>query len=198
MITAAQTRSIKEVVAAVGVASVVFAACVALVASATLVVLIGTGATPDDAFHEASVIPESLSGRVHWQPHAADLPRDVEPSTEEAIEGTWVRAFGDLELHAQGHADVALETWFIGRALRSAEQFVPSADGATRSVALSHEITVDFYSADGQVLSLTSQTLVERTSRNESESVTETFQALLILSDGNWRIEQLVRGGQRS
>lgn len=197
-----RTSRAKEIAAAVGISWLVLAAGLTLALLTAIVVAVGTGASPDDAFHEATVIPESLSGRVIWLPAAVDLPRSVEPSTQEAVEGTWVRAFGDLELVAEGHDDVALETWFIGRALQTASALESGTKSSITSTAVRHQIVVTFYSADGQVLSLSSATTIERErtgvggSASVSETVTEQFQALLILSDGNWRIEQFIRGGQ--
>lgn len=197
-----RTSRAKEIAAAVGISWLVLAAGLTLALLTAIVVAVGTGASPDDAFHEATVIPESLSGRVIWLPAAVDLPRSVEPSTQEAVEGTWVRAFGDLELVAEGHDDVALETWFIGRALQTAWALESGTKSSITSTAVRHQIVVTFYSADGQVLSLSSATTIERErtgvggSASVSETVTEQFQALLILSDGNWRIEQFIRGGQ--
>lgn len=197
-----RTSRAKEIAAAVGISWLVLAAGLTLALLTAIVVAVGTGASPDDAFHEATVIPESLSGRVIWLPAAVDLPRSVEPSTQEAVEGTWVRAFGDLELVAEGHDDVALETWFIGRALQTAWALESGTKSSITSTAVRHQIVVTFYSADGQVLSLSSATTIERErtgvggSASVSETVTEQFQALLILSDGNWRIEQFIRSGQ--
>lgn len=190
------TRRAKELAAAAGLVGLSLCLCIAMLASTALVVNVGSGASPGDAFHETNVIPESLSGRVRWLSDSATLSRQVEPATREAIEGTWVRAFGDLELVAEGHHDVALQTWFVGRALRSAQAHSEASSELVPSAALAHEIRVDFYSADGQILSLTSTSTIRRGTATEVKISTETYQALLILADGNWRIEQLVRGGQ--
>lgn len=162
-----------------------------------------TGASVADAFSETAVVPAELAGQVTWLPDTRALPREVEPSTRESIEGAWVRALsvvssiptGPLELRTQAEET----TWFSGRALR---QFDSLANEQWQPISFSdHELAVDFYSADGQIMTLeaemTATTTIDDPAGETEPSVTiaqrETMTAVLILQDGNWRIEHLVR-----
>ena len=62
---------------------------------------------------------------------------------------------------------------------------------------VSHEITPDFYSIDGQIL----VAQVERTAVvaiEAGEAPTDVVRVVFVLRDGNWRIEHLVRQGDAS
>jgi len=162
-----------------------------------------TGASVADAFSETAIVPVELAGQVTWLPDTRDLPREVEPSTRESIEGAWVRALsvvstvpsGPLELRTQAEET----TWFSGRALR---QFTSLANENMAPVSFSdHDLAVDFYSADGQIMTIeaemTAITEIADPSGEPDAVITtaqrETMTAVLILQDGNWRIEHLVR-----
>lgn len=185
---------VKGLVAAIGGGMALLVVSALLAGGSLAVILTGTGADPRDAFSEASVVPASLAGRVVWQPDADDLPRAVEPRTRVDLEAAWVRAFAHLETAGAASMDQSgLETWFEGPALSSVLAQLQGGDTPRGLVASGHELTVHFYSEDGQIVSLSSQTRVERTVAGSLFSSVDTYEAVVVLSDGNWRIRHLER-----
>lgn len=178
---------------------------VAVLVGVLSVVRASTGASIADAFSETAIIPAELAGNVTWLPDAGDLARTVEPTTRESLEGAWVRAMSIAALQSEGPLTLGNRaeptTWFSGRAL---EQFATTKDEQVVPTTFSeHELEVLFYSADGQIVSLSAEmtaTSVLRSDASDSERRTtlatrEKVVAVLILQDGNWRIDQLVRRG---
>lgn len=63
---------------------------------------------------------------------------------------------------------------------------------------LGHELQLTFYSEDGQIVGLRSNSVLERSHTLEDESVmiretVESYEAVLVLDDGNWRVHHWVR-----
>jgi len=134
---------------------------------------------------------------VAWGDDDPDLARRVEPETREQLTATWLRAHDALERAAQGDAS-GLDVWFVGPALDHAEaRYTGNHDaGVAASHPVAHRLQVRFYSLDGQVAVITSDTTYERTTSGESGeriATLERIEAIVVLADGNWRIHHLER-----
>jgi len=181
----------KQLIAGAGTVVGVLAVACALVLGSFAVIVTGTGANPRDAFTETTPIPASLAGRVTWTPDAADLARSVEPQTRIELESAWVEAFAALEAGATGRS--ALDTMFQGRALDTIRAQLATRGATAGPVAHDHRLTVHFYSEDGQIVALSSQTRIEHPIPGGTLRSTDSFDAVLVLADGNWRILQIER-----
>jgi hypothetical protein len=165
----------------------------------------GDGADPDEAFSATELVPESLGATVTWSDDAADLVRIVEPTTRDEVAAAWLRANDALMRAAEGDLG-GLDVWFTGPALDGArERFDPSGDGASASrattvrssIAIAHDLRVEFYSLDGQIVVLRSASDVP-VAEAEGEGDTPSWstvrsEVILVLSDGNWRIRNIER-----
>ena len=139
---------------------------VVLVGAAFVVVRARTGADPADAFTPTEVVPQSLRGVVTWLDDETDLDRLMEPPTRLDLEGAWLRAAAARELDS----DVS-------------EQIV------------GHELRVDFYSLDGQIVGISGHSQVRREVGSTTALLRETHESVLVLTDGRWEIDRRVITG---
>jgi len=149
----------------------------------TVVISFSTGANPSDAFTPAAEPLAVRSETVEWNPDEPGLLRSMERTTRTDVANTWVGALS-------AEADT---TWFSGGALErrldAAGLEPPAGVRWTR-----HGITTYFYSLDGQVLGLeihSDGTL--DTGEGEAISLAERYEVVMVLRDGNWRVERLTR-----
>lgn len=179
---------VKRWIALAGLVAIAASIVVAIGIGAVTVQQAGDGADPDEAFSPTENIPGALTADVVWEPDAANLVRLVEPSTREAVAVMWLRADDALERAAGGETS-GLDVWFVDGALGAAQgRFADDAAAVEVAPAIGHRLRVDFYSLDGQVIVLSADTI-----RLRPESTVERLEALLVLSDGNWRIRHLER-----
>lgn len=157
---------LKQLLAAAGLLLGLVGGVAVLTGAAIIVVQTGTGADPADAFTPTDLIPESLRGTVNWLDDTPSLDRAMEPTTRRALEAAWLRQSAAAEL-----------------------------DTASGPRALDHELQISFYSLDGQVVGATATTLVARDLGDRTVVMRELHEAVIILTDGRWEFEQLVRVG---
>lgn len=194
------TRTIKRWIAFGG-------SVVALMALSGLLLLIsfavresGEGADPDRAFSSTALDSDALLAEIAWLPDDDGLVRRMEPSTRDQLSVAWLRADDAVNRAAFGDLS-GLEVWFVDAALANAEaRFDTEATddfAVSTAPAVAHQLQVDFYSLDGQVVVLSIDTIRSRPAvRNERESAVDVFErleAMLVLSDGNWRVRHLER-----
>lgn len=186
-------RTLGATAAALGLVAVVFA----LAGLGAAVEETDGDADPDTAFSATEVVPRALAGQVIWDDDDADLARRMEPTTREQLTATWLRAHDALERAAEGDR-TGLDVWFVGPALARAQaRYGPdrSGDSVDASHPVAHRLRVRFYSLDGQVVVLTSDTTYERPAPGTGARVAtvERVEAIAVLADGNWRIRNLER-----
>lgn len=148
-------------------------------------------------FTDAAELPEELFDAVVWAEDPAGLPREMEPLTRVDVTNSWLRAWEQLRIVALTGETEGVEVYFSSSALESVLAAASSWDG--RSVRQEgHDLQLTFYSEDGQVIGLTST--ASRLIRSErldgrkwTQETIESFEALLVLEDGNWRVHHLVR-----
>lgn len=165
-------------------------AALVVVAITVLIVAAGSGADPSDAFTEAPLIPADIAELVTWEPDAPDLVRSVEPTTRDGLAATWVRGHAAIERAIEVGDLRPLETWFSDGGLVRAKA-LSTAPSATAEVVVweHHEADVRFYSLDGQIVGLN----ITATGRLSGQLIAESFEVVMALRDGNWRIERFER-----
>jgi len=155
--------SLKQLLAAAGLVLGLAGGAALLTVAAVVVVRAGTGADPADAFNPTDLVPESLRGTVTWLDDPADLDREMEPTTRTALEAAWLRAAATHEL---------------------------APDGPVR--ATGHQLTVSFYSLDGQIASLSGARLVVREVGGVAVRIRESHDSVLVRTDARWEIARRV------
>ncbi len=172
-------------------------AAAALSLSATVLASLSQSANTEAVFNDAAELPEELFDAVIWAPDPADLPRQMEPLTRVDVTNSWLRAWEQLRIVAETGETTGVEVYFSHSARSGVLAAASSWEG--RSVRqVGHDLQLTFYSEDGQVIGLTAteSRLVrseELNGREWTQETVESFEALLVLEDGNWRIHHLVR-----
>lgn len=198
--SAVSTKTIKRCIAAAGALAAVATLAGLLLLISYAVKETGAGADPDRAFSSTQLDSDALLAEIAWLPDAGDLVRAIEPSTRDQIGVAWLRADDALDRAALGDLS-GLEVWFVDAARANAEarfEVAPTvAFDVMTAPAVAHQLRVDFYSLDGQVVVLSVDTIRERplvgSVPSSTVDVFERLEAMLVLSDGNWRVRHLER-----
>jgi hypothetical protein len=156
----------------------------------------GDGADPDEAFSATELVPNSLAASVEWVDDAPDLAREFEPATRDAVTAAWLRANDALMRAADGDVG-GLDVWFTGPALTESHRrfarddtgrLATGASMTSSPVAMAHELGIEFYSLDGQIIVLRTTTTFLEEAVNDVRA-----EVILVLADGNWRVRNIER-----
>ena len=173
------------------------AAAAVLLLSSTIMASIVRDQETQDIFTDAAVIPPELLDEIVWLEDPDDLPREMEPLTRIAVTSSWIRAWEQLEIVARTGDTSGVEVYFANSAREGVLERAGQWSG--RSVSqVGHDLQLSFYSEDGQVIGLSSvDSHLVRTDRVDDVEFTretrESYDAVLVLDDGNWRIHHWVR-----
>lgn len=151
-----------------------------------------------EVFTDAAELPDDLLDAVTWLPDTEGIPRSMEPLTRADVTSAWIRAWSQLTVAAETGDTSGMEVYFSNSALQGV--LAGAESSSNRPVfQIGHDLQLTFYSEDGQVVGLTAvQSRLLRAEpfddgvRRFFESE-ESFEAVLILEDGNWRIQHWVR-----
>lgn len=172
------------------------AAAAVLVSSAIMASIVSDQETLE-IFTDAAVIPPELLDEIVWLEDPNDLPREMEPLTRIAVTSSWIRAWEQMEIVAKTGDTSGVEVYFSGSARKGVLERAGQWSG--RSVSqVGHDLQLTFYSEDGQVIGLSSvdSHLLRNDVVDDVNFVRETresYDAVLVLEDGNWRIQHWVR-----
>ncbi len=173
------------------------AATVVVLGTSQLMASLTSSAETADVFTEAAELPPDLIDSVVWGPDPVDLPRSMEPLTRLDVTASWLRAWEQLRIVAETGDTSAVEVYFSSSAREAILSRANSWDG--RPVRqLGHKLALTFYSEDGQVIGLRStDTRLERSIEVGDQTLVveskESYEAVLVLEDGNWRVHHWVR-----
>ena len=149
--------------------------------------------------------PIDLTWRADANQSGRDLDRsrDLDPFTRSQIESAYKRAW--LQWHfsyTKGEA-FGLETYFTGPALAAVEDSIANANEQGLSVAqvdTRHDLEVTFFSAAGSIIAFTDHhaTVMQMVWDEAGELVfsaetTATYDVVMLLNDGRWRIRHWLR-----
>jgi hypothetical protein len=161
---------------------------------ADVVLRASTGADPASIFNEPIQAPVELLEVIEWQP---DPPRDgrrLEPTARDRITESYAQAWSSLDRSGRGDPEAPIDVYFSGPALEAARE-ASGSGAAVALVQLDHQLELQFYSDDGQVVALeVGARMVRLIGEGEQQIVvpsTERFDVVMLLEDGNWRIQQL-------
>ncbi len=166
-----------------------------------VVTYFGTGADPRSALNLIPAAPPDLDERLAWRPDAA-AGRDIEPFVRQQVAGAYLRAWAQFNIsHAVGQP-YGLKSYFTGVALDGVSATIAQAAAAgwrIEQADLAHDLELTFYAENGQVVAFTDHNLplVQRlTHADGREQVIETratFDVVMTLKDGNWRVRTWLR-----
>lgn len=182
----------KQIVAAILAAMLALAVVTLLFLVGQLVLRSGSGADPEDAFLEIPIVPERLERLVVWEPDQP-LVREIEPDTRALVESAWVSSWQQITMAQRTGDRDGLAVWFLpGLAEHVAFSVGSDAGRAATIQQLAHDFEATFYSVDGSVMAvnITSEMVREIADGPRLRSI-ERYEAIFLLSDGNWRLQHL-------
>ena len=146
--------------------------------------------------------PPNTGVDVQWHP---DDPlhlsgREMEPFTRTQIASAYERAWLQWNISLLRNEPYGLRTYFAGPALDALQESIPASDERMVQTNTSHRLRLHFYSADGSIVSLSDEaayvTRIVYGSNGEVIHAVEyhcTFDIVLMLEDGHWRIRHMVQ-----
>lgn len=172
-----------------------------------LITYFGSGADPSQALTLIPTAPADLDDRLKWLPDADTAldGRVMEPLTREQIGSAYLLGWSQWAISYELGKPYGLKTYFSPPALNAVTQAVTSTVTAgwnLQQESLKHELQLNFYSDDGSIVSLTDHRaeIVHDVEHAEGgRSIQEwwrTYDIVMRLEDGNWRIGDLVDRGQ--
>ena len=159
---------------------------------------VSTSEETEEIFNEAAVLPADMTAAVTWEPDGPGLSRQMEPLTRQDITDSWLRAWAQLSLVSEGGDPSGLDVYFMSSALDGLQASLQEMKGRPIH-QIGHDLRLDFYSEDGQIVGLeaTNTRLLRAVPMGEAElawyDTIETYEAVLLLVDGNWRVQHWVR-----
>ncbi len=151
-----------------------------------------------DVFTNAAELPDELLDAVTWLPDDEAVSEPISPLMRIDVTSSWIRAWSQMTVAAETGTTSGMEAYFSDSALEGVLAGAQESSG--RPVhQLSHELQATFLSADKQVLGLTAENSrfiraeLFDDGRRRFFQTDESYEAVLVLEDGNWRIHHWVR-----
>ncbi|MEV8508432.1 hypothetical protein AB0368_26920 [Actinoplanes sp. NPDC051475] len=153
------------------------------------------GSLSTSALHEVAELPPEADRLVTWLPDRSDAQRVLDPATRVQIEAAYVRAWAAIGRY-QTTGDTEPVTSTFAEPARGAALAVPRS--ATASWSIAHHLELQFFALDGMTVAVrdTDADIVRSAVTAGLPTLTdvhETYDVVLVLQDGYWRIEQLRR-----
>ncbi|MEM7094110.1 MAG: hypothetical protein AAF567_13980 [Actinomycetota bacterium] len=158
-------------------------------------------------FNVSAKLHHDLVGAVDWRPDPDGLPKALPPLEREALTETWLRAwaqflilsdgFDPVGSAVDGEATDGIAEYFDGAAAE--EMLEQHTDWLGLPIhQIGHDLQLNFYSDDGAVVSISSVGSRFLRGQPVGDSIewydtVETYDAVFVLQDGNWRIYNWVR-----
>ncbi|MEV4639872.1 hypothetical protein AB0J80_21245 [Actinoplanes sp. NPDC049548] len=153
------------------------------------------GSLSTSALHEVAELPPEADRLVTWLPDRGDAQRVLDPATRVQVEAAYVRAWAAIGRY-QTTGDTEPVTSTFAEPARSAALAVPRS--ATASWSIAHHLELQFFALDGMTVAVrdTDANIVRSAVTAGLPTLTdvhETYDVVLALQDGYWRIQQLRR-----
>ena len=152
-----------------------------------------------DIFNDAAALSPDLLTAVRWGPDPDDLSRPMEPLTRDDITRAWLRAWPQLAIVAETGDTSGVDIYFSSSARAALLESVDDLSGAEIR-QISHDLTLSFYSEDGVVVGIRAdevrllrQLPMPGNDLRAYFDTVESYEAVLLLEDGNWRVQHWVR-----
>lgn len=187
---------VKRVIAAVGLLLAAAVGAVVLRQAANALLSAASGADPTSIFNDTPPAPAEVRTGIIWLPDAND-GRVMEPTTRDAITDAYARALAAVDRAGRGDAATPLADYFSGPALEAALDASTDSTVTVATLFVEQSLRLDFYSDDGSVVAIGVPSVdvvrvVDTPDRQRSVvTSSEERRIVMILQDGNWRVEQV-------
>ncbi|TFB87348.1 hypothetical protein E3O44_09565 [Cryobacterium algoricola] len=187
---------IKRLIAALLGLGLIAATMGFLVLSGQITLQSSTGAKVSSGLHEVATVPVNASQLVTWLPDAWQRERVLEPATRMMIAASYIRAWAAIgRFQSTGERPAVIDT-FSGAARRAVLELPRTGPSATWD--LRHSLELEFYALDGATVAFHDggANIARTVGTGVSETVLlshESYDVVMVLEDGFWRIRQLRR-----
>ena len=154
-----------------------------------------TGADQTNIYDLGLNLLENHNPEIKWLPDDSDIGGDINEYLREEISDSYSDAWGILNLSMAEGRDLGLRENFTERKTRIIQEAITSSQPVYRS-DLKHLLKLHFISLDRQVVSFSDHKAIsEITTLNNKViySDTSSYQVVMTLDDGKWRINKMVR-----
>ncbi|TFC17326.1 hypothetical protein [Cryobacterium glucosi] len=187
---------IKRLIAALLGLGLVAATVGLLVLSGQITLQSSTGAKVSSGLHEVATVPVNASQLVSWLPDAWQRERVLEPATRMMIAASYIRAWAAIGRFQSTGERPAVNDTFSGAARRAVLDLPRTGPSATWD--LRHSLELEFYALDGATVAFhdggANIARTVGTGLNETVLLShESYDVVMVLEDGFWRIRQLRR-----
>ena len=193
-----QVNRAKRLIAAAGLVVVAVLGLLVLRQVAGTLLTAASGADPESIFNDTPPAPAEVSEGIRWLPDANE-GREMEPATRDDITDAYSRAVAAIDRAGRGDGSAPISDYLSGPALTQAEQMI-EGDESLVSVAtlmVEQELRLDFYSDDGSVVAIgipfadVVRMIDDDQQRRTIVSTVEERRFVMLLEDGNWRVQQI-------
>lgn len=193
-----QVNRAKRLIAAVGLVVAALIGVLVLRQVAGTLLTAASGADPESIFNDTPPAPAEVSEGIRWLPDANE-GREMEPATRDDITDAYSRAVAAIDRAGRGDENAPIADYLSGPALTQAEQMI-DGDENVASVAtlmVEQELRLDFYSDDGSVVAIgvpfadVVRMIDDDQQRRTIVSTVEERRFVMLLEDGNWRVQQI-------
>ncbi|MDY7541911.1 MULTISPECIES: hypothetical protein [unclassified Cryobacterium] len=187
---------IKRLIAALLGLGLIAATMGLLVLSGQITLQSSTGATVSSGLHEVATVPVNASQLVTWLPDAWQRERVLEPATRMMIAASYIRAWAAIGHFQSTGERPAVNDTFSGSARRAVLELPRTGPSATWD--LRHSLELEFYALDGATVAFHDggANIARTVGTGLNETVLlghESYDVVMVLEDGFWRIHQLRR-----
>jgi len=181
-------KRLKRILLTFGGLAAVFALVIVMLTISTVLVLVGSGADPTDAFRAPDLANTSLSAELSWQ-DGTDSSKLGTLEAERLAAG-WADAIALIERRSNG-ATVEFARRFDPTISRSLAADGPE-DWSPFSVT-EHRITIDLVSRNRQVVAITADVTLHRAFSGVAVESVDTYEAVMTNSERGWVVVALNR-----
>jgi hypothetical protein len=162
---------------------------------------LNTGADRSSILHLEVGSEDAYLPKISWST-AKNKGRPIEEPLIKEIEKDYLQAWYLRNAAFKNNDDYGLSNYFtdsIHTKIFNTIKFNKEQNTTINSTTLSHNPSIDFYSADGKLVVFTDSEVIsyeEVYSKDElvlQQKDTTTYQVIMLLEDGFWRIRQLVK-----
>ncbi|GAA0738814.1 glycoside hydrolase family 2 TIM barrel-domain containing protein [Gaetbulibacter jejuensis] len=162
---------------------------------------LNTGADRSAMLHTEIKKIDQYLPKVHWQ-STNNEGRPIDSENLKAIQNDYLDAWYVRHVAYKTNTKNGIEDYFTDSARENIYQFIAlnsSKNITVESTTLSHNITLEFFSEDGQLAVITDRDVQEykRVFQNKKQLLetkeVSTYKVVLLLEDGFWRVRHFIK-----
>lgn len=167
----------------------------------TLYSYLNTGADRSAMLHTEIKKSDQYLPKIHWQ-STNNEGRPIDSENLKAIQNDYLDAWYVRHIAYKTNTKNGIEDYFTDNARENIYQLIilnSSKDITIESTTFTHNITLEFFSEDGQLAVITDRDVTEykRIYQNKKQVLEtkeiSTYKVVLIFEDGFWRIRHMVK-----